>query len=182
MRLLVAMTACAALGACAQTTAIPLAPGDNVTQGVRIYDKKPILMVFNKGATIEYIPNYNRGYALQFTAFLAKNDVKAQFENNSISKLDSNLDSTEIIKLLTTIASGLIGAPPPANPKPSAGEMALGPLRAMYEFQFSDEGDFAGLRRMDSGFPRPLPEAPSAPPPAGGGNPGGGAPPVTNRS
>ncbi|MGX7704791.1 hypothetical protein [Methylobacterium sp. Gmos1] len=148
---------------CASTTAVPVAPGDNITPGIRVYDRKPILMVFNKGATIEFIPNYNRGYALQFTAFLAKNDVKTVYEAGGLKSLDTNLDSTEFVKLLTTIASGLIGAPGGggSNKATSAGETSAGPLRAMYEFEFSDTGDFVRLRRLDNGFPKPFPEAPT---------------------
>lgn len=148
---------------CASTTAIPVSPGDNVTPGIRVYDRKPILLVFNKGATIEFIPNYNRGYALQFTAFLAKNDVKTVYEAGGLKSLDTNLDSTEFVKLLTTIASGLIGAPGggATNKATSAGETGAGPLRAVYEFEFSDAGDFVGLRRLDNGFPKPFPEPPT---------------------
>ena len=151
------------LSACASTTAIPVAVEDKVTPGIRVYDRKPILLVFDQGATIEFIPNYNKGYALQFTAFLAKNDVKTVYEAGGLKSLDTNLDSTEFVKLLTTIASGLIGAPGGGgtNKATSAGETGAGPLRAVYEFEFSETGDFVGLRRLDNGFPKPFPKSPT---------------------
>lgn len=169
------------LPACASTTAIPVSPQDQTTPGIRVYDKKPLLFVYENAATVDFIPNYSRGYALQFTAFLAKNDVKTVYENGSLKSLDTNLDSTEALKLIQALAEKLLGAAFPAEaPRTSGGAAGAGALLAVYDFEFSEDGSLVRLVRIDDGRlpkPRPLPPVINNAPAAGSSGP-----PVSNKS
>jgi len=103
-RLLLSLSVVLAAGltGCAYVTAVPVKPGSKVS-GIRIYDVKPILIVNGAEAQIHIVPNYNRAYALQFGAFLAKNDFQAKMTNGVLSEVHANMDSTEFITFLTEL-------------------------------------------------------------------------------
>ena len=88
---------------CAYVTAQPVKPGDRIN-GIRIYDVKPLLVVTGETVTLQYVPNYNRAYALRFGAFLAKNHFQASMTNGLLTNVNANLDSTGIIELLKVLA------------------------------------------------------------------------------
>ena len=96
--------------------------------GIRIYDVKPLLVVSGTNVTLQYVPNYNRAYALRFGAFLAKNDFDASIANGLLTKVNANMDSTEFIKVLGETRSRLRpGQASPARrrrPRPAASRTA----------------------------------------------------------
>jgi hypothetical protein len=68
------------------TEVTPVKRGDIVTPGVRYYEVKSILVLnaTDKGQLwdVKFVPNFNRGYAVRFSAFLAKNDFKIALNEN----------------------------------------------------------------------------------------------------
>jgi hypothetical protein len=132
---------------CAYVTAVPAPPGSKVS-GIRIYDVKPILIVNGQAADIRLVPNYNRAYALQFGAFLAKNDFQAKFDQGFVSEVHANMDSTEFIKFLSDLlktiepANALSG---PADKQPNGG---LENRFQVYDIVFDDDGNLHSLRPL----------------------------------
>jgi|ERR1051326_5707793 hypothetical protein len=174
-RLFVLSATCLCLGACAYATAIPV-DYNSKKDGFRVYDMKPILIVNGQQIAVELIPNYNKAYAVQFGAFLAKQDFSMEIEKGFIKKLDSKQDSTAIIPLLQEIAKNAL----PGVGKAMAGETKGGIANhfQVYEFVFSDSGSLIGLRPLLPGETGALLRVPTTslipePSPA----PGGGPPP-----
>src|SRR6266851_1161398 len=86
---------CFCLGACAYATAVPVDYNSN-KDGFRVYDVKPILIVTNAAITVQLIPNYNKAYAVQFGAFLARQEFGFEANMGFITKLTSVQDATAI--------------------------------------------------------------------------------------
>ncbi len=134
-----------AIGGCAYVTATPVSP-DSWVGGIRIYDVKPILIVNESNVTVQLVPNYNRAYALNFGAFLAKHDFQVEFESGFIKSLKSNQDSTAIIELLKVIAQQAFA---PTGKGFSAQETSGASGRfGVFEFGFDDHGNLLGLRPL----------------------------------
>jgi len=133
------------LGACASVTAVPVDYNSSVP-GVRVYDVKPILIVNGQQVAIELIPNYNKAYAMQFTAFLAKNEFTVDMERGFIRKLDGHLDSTKFIDLLQDIVKQI----PALTGKAMSGsaEGGVQDRFQVYEFIFGDDGTLVGLKPL----------------------------------
>ena len=104
----VMLLAAALTSGCAYVTAQPVKPGDSIN-GIRIYDVKPLLVVSGENVTIQYVPNYNRAYALRFGAFLAKNDFEASISNGILTTVKANMDSTDFIEVLTALIEKIPG-------------------------------------------------------------------------
>jgi hypothetical protein len=133
------------LGACARSTAIPVDYNSSVP-GFRVYDVKPILIVNGQQTSIELIPNYNKAYAMQFTAFLAKNEFVVDVERGFIKKLQGTLDSTKFIELLQDVVKQL----PALTGKAMSGsaEGGVQDRFQVYEFVFADDGTLVGLKPL----------------------------------
>jgi hypothetical protein len=129
---------------CALSSTQPVAFGDGTTHGIRVYDVKPLLFVYDTTSVVQFVPNYNRGYAIRFGAFLAKNDVTLNVENGTITHLNSNLDTSDFIKVLTAIAPKLI----PPGKFSAAPAPVQGRLTGIYDFVFDDTGRLVGLRSL----------------------------------
>lgn len=141
---LVTLTGLAPAG-CAYVTAVPVKPGDRIS-GLRVYDVKPLLVVSGQNTEIKIVPNYNRAYAMQFGAFLAKNEFKMTLKDGIVSQLDANLDSTEFITLLAKIVDKV--------PVPGQGlsdQRTAGGVQdrfQVYDIVFDDHGNLVGLKPL----------------------------------
>ena len=144
---LVAML-CVAGSGCAYVTAQPVKPGDKIN-GIRIYDVKPLLVVSGDNVTMQYVPNYNRAYALRFGAFLAKNDFEASVSNGILTTVKANMDSTEFIKVLTALIEKL---PSPgegfSGPRAPASPGGIKDRFQVYDIVFDDDGNLVALRPL----------------------------------
>jgi len=136
---------CFCLAACAYATAVPVDYNSN-KDGFRVYDVKPILIVNGQQITVELVPNYNKAYAVQFGAFLAKQDFTLDIQKGFITKIDSKQDSTAIIPLLQDIVKSL----PLSGGKVMSGEVQGGVQDRfqVYDFVFSDDGSLIALRPL----------------------------------
>jgi hypothetical protein len=170
-RVFVLSATCLCLGACAYATAIPV-DYNSKKDGFRVYDLKPILVVNGEQISVEMIPNYNKAYAVQFGAFLAKQDLKLTLDRGAITSLDGTSDATAAVQLLQDIVKGVLPA--------ATGKAMSGPIKGglkdnfqVYEFVFADNGSLIGLRPLldplDKGRLIPIPTTSTAAPPAGGG-------------
>ncbi len=144
----VMLLAAALTSGCAYVTAQPVKPGDRIN-GIRIYDVKPLLVVSGENVTLQYVPNYNRAYALRFGAFLAKNNFDASISNGILTKVTANMDSTEFIKVLTALIEKL-PAPGKGFSGPEAPETPGGikDRFQVYDIVFDDDGNLVGLRPL----------------------------------
>jgi hypothetical protein len=142
------------LAGCAISNTVPVAFDDMTTRGIRVYDIKPLLFVYDNSSIIQFVPNYNRAYAVRFGAFLAKNNVNLKVDNGAITEFDSFLDSTDFINFLTTILPKLI---PPAK-----GSSQPAPVNdhlvGIYDFEFDESGSLIGLRSLYHDKPLPPPK------------------------
>src|SRR6266849_5128356 len=139
------IAACLCLAACAYATAVPVDYNSN-KDGFRVYDVKPILIVNGAAISIELIPNYNKAYAVQFGAFLAKQDFTLDIQKGFITKLDSKQDATAIIPFIVDLVKNIA----PGLPKAMSGE-APGGIQdrfQVYEFVFDDNGSLIALRPL----------------------------------
>jgi galactitol-specific phosphotransferase system IIB component len=153
------VAAAASTAGCGYTRVVPVDQHDRFTEGLRICETKPILIVTPASSQIQFIPNYSKMYAVQFGAFLAKNEFSIKVDNCNVTQLDSKLDSTAIIELLKSLAGELIPKPPAA--KTTAGEPIMGPTAIIYEFIFDDYGNIVRLKPFPVG--RGIPRDISAP-------------------
>jgi hypothetical protein len=134
------------LAACASATAVPVSYDSSVS-GFRIYDVKPILVVNGQNSSIELIPNYNKAYAVQFSAFLAKQDFTLDVERGMLKKLDSKQDSTAAIVLLQDLLKQVA---PALTGKAMSGTVEGGTENRfqVFEFVFADDGNLVELRPL----------------------------------
>lgn len=132
---------------CAYVTAVPVKPGSNV-QGIRIYDVKPILIVDGATTQIHMVPNYNRAYALQFGAFLAKNDFQVKMSNGILSEVHANMDSTDFIKFLSDILKQVEAANGLSDVGTPSASTGVKDRFQVYDFVFEDNGNLKELKPL----------------------------------
>lgn len=134
--LLRALIGLALLAGCTSTTAVRVTPDNPTPEGIPLYGHKPILIVGSGGPVVAIIPNLNERYAVRMTAFFASNHSVLELnDNGTLKKLDSNLDSTEALTLLETLAENLVPRAPGV-----AGAISSPSGVAIYEFVFHDDG------------------------------------------
>lgn len=141
---------------CAYVTAKPLkSSSDTTTEGIRVYDIKPILVVSNQTVEVKLIPNADRAYAIQFGAFLAKNDVTLELENTAFKKITANMDSTRFIEFLENLGKAAIENAEKLGAL--GGETRGSAPRSVwvYDFVFDGNGNIKELRPLivDGGGP-----------------------------
>ncbi len=135
----------AVLGGCAYTVVYPIDANNRTAQGIRYYEVKPLLVVTKETADIKFVPNPDKAYAVQFGAFLAKNDFSIDLEGGMLKKLGSNQDtSAGVADLLKQAATKFL----PITALESKGAEA--PVVAIYEFVFRD-GELVRLKRVPLG-------------------------------
>jgi hypothetical protein len=137
---------CLFSAACTYVTAVPTSP-NNPAEGIPIPTVKPMLVVSGGQASILYVPNPNRSYALRFGSFLAKHDFNFDLQNAMLSKMDSKQNSTEVPIALINLISKAVekGTPIGAAFSGQANDAAGGPIQ-VYDLIFSDDGDLIGVR------------------------------------
>ncbi len=146
-RLLVAASTALVLSACAYSTAIPVDFSNTTTPGFRVYDIKQILIVNGQTITVDLIPNYNKAYAMQFGAFIAKNDYTVEMSRGYITKLDGKLDSTAIVPLLQDLVK-TFGPALTGKGMSGGAEGGVQDRFQVYDFVFDDDGNLVGLRPL----------------------------------
>ena len=130
------------LSSCSGTRIVPVSQYDTVTEGLRICENKAVILVTPSSFQISFIPNRSRMYAVQFFAFLSKNDTTLQLDNGCVVKqADVKLDTTAIIGLLQDALKKLPDVAAATAPAAST------KLSAMYEIDFDEEGHIH-LRRV----------------------------------
>ena len=154
-----------ALSACAWADVKPIGYQDRSSEGVRVYDPKPLLIVtpakYDKegkqisagSTTLTFIPDYTRGYAVTFGTFLAKNKASVQIKEGILTQFDSDQDTTGLLSLLQSLGSEALKN---VDKLAALGEeisSAIPGLDGIYEFVFDENGTFIGLRKInvDSG-------------------------------
>jgi len=101
------MTACVlalTLSGCASATFKPYTKYDTTTAGIRIPERKPLVVLMGNTVSVQWVCNPDRGQALQFSSFLAKHHMVVDFDGcGGITKLDSDQDSTAVPLALVQI-------------------------------------------------------------------------------
>lgn len=91
------------LGGCANLTAVPTL-GQTHINGLRVYSPKTLVVVNGSGVTSIVVPDCSKEYALQFSSFLAKNDVTIDLTNGMVTKIENKQDTTAFpIKLVDAV-------------------------------------------------------------------------------
>jgi hypothetical protein len=109
VKLALGLAALLLLAACASASFKPVGPHDTKTQGLRIPERKPLVVLMGNNVSVQWVCNYNRAQALQFGSFLAKHHMVVEFDScGGVEKIDSNQDSTaiplELIKVINGVA------------------------------------------------------------------------------
>jgi len=104
-RTLVAGALALVLAGCASASFKPYTKYDTTTAGIRIPERKPLVVLMGNTVSIQWVCNNDRGQAMQFGSFLAKHHMKVDFDGcGGIDTLDSDQDSTEVpLKLIEVI-------------------------------------------------------------------------------
>ena len=104
-KLMLAGTLLLVLAGCASASFKPYDKYDTTTAGIRIPERKPLVVLMGNTVSIQWVCNNDRGQALQFGSFLAKHHMKIDFDGcGGIDTLDSEQDSTEVpLKLIEVI-------------------------------------------------------------------------------
>ena len=134
---------------CAATSAVPVPYADRATEGFRVYDPKPMLLVTSKSAQIVFIPNLDRGYAVRFWAFLAKNDITLKTTDGAMTELSSHLDTTAALTLLQTLGQEALKQVDKLKALGGPVDGTIPGKEGLYEFQFNERGEFRGLKRHE---------------------------------
>lgn len=136
------------VAACSITSGTEVLPGhENKVQGVRYYLPKPILIVQNNTARVEFIPNTDRVFALHFGAFLAKNNSEVTINTNgTLGVLKANLDSTDALASIEALLERTLGASNLSEGGVSDRESGISV--AVYEFVFDGAGNLTDLRKL----------------------------------
>lgn len=91
------------LSGCATFTAVPTANRPE-TKGLRVYSPKTLVIVNGSGVSSIVVPDCSKEYALQFSSFLAVNEVTVELENGMVSKVENKQDTTAVpIKLIDAV-------------------------------------------------------------------------------
>jgi hypothetical protein len=88
---------------CAYTVVKPVGYDDEESRGVRYYDPQPVLVATCETVSVAFVPNYNRGYSVQFRSFLAKNDTSIGESGGMLSKIEANIDTTALLSFLQAV-------------------------------------------------------------------------------
>jgi hypothetical protein len=104
-----------AVAGCASASFKPYDKYDTTTAGIRIPERKPLVVLMGNTVSIQWVCNNDRGQAMQFSSFLAKHHMKVDFDGcGGIDTLDSEQDSTaiplELIKIINGVAQNAFGA------------------------------------------------------------------------
>lgn len=86
------------LAGCANVTAIPVTERNaDTVQGIRLPERKPLIVVMGSNVSVMWVCNNDRSVALQFGAFLAKHHFKTNFDScGALTSVDSEMDNTAI--------------------------------------------------------------------------------------
>jgi len=161
--------------ACSQTTAKPVAYTDTSTRGVRVYDPLPLLVVTCTNTQLVFVPNFEKGYAVQFTAVLSKNESTVKVQEGVLTELTAKLDSTGFLSLLQAWGEKALGAAKDLAALGASVQGALPGMEGVWRLDFDPKGTFTGMTRIKAatvpcapadGAPPP-PPAPKKPPPPG---------------
>jgi hypothetical protein len=187
LRSLVVFFSAIFISACAYTKAIPIGPNDTTTEGIRIPQMKPLLVVANSQASVLMVPNSDRGYALKFGEFLAKNDCELDLDNMQLTKVHCVEDSTaipiEFFKVLENAATAKL----PLGQLFAAQVSGTSNARfQIFAIKFDDLGNISSLNPLLNGstsfveMPTSISGGTVPPAPAGaaGGAAGGAAKPA----
>lgn len=83
------------LSGCANFTAVSTANRPDA-KGLRVYSPKALVVVNGSSVSSIVVPDCSKEYALQFSSFLAKNDVTVDLTNGMVTKVENNQDTTAI--------------------------------------------------------------------------------------
>jgi hypothetical protein len=153
MRPRLAFILAAAVGAlttaCASTTAKPVQFNDRDTGGFRIYDPKPMLLVTDKTVQVFFVPNYDRGYAVRFWAFLSKNDLTMKTADGAMTELSSHIDTTAALTLFQTLGQEALKQVDKLKALGGSVEGTITGNQGVFEFVFDRDGRFTGLQKIE---------------------------------
>lgn len=97
-----------ALAGCASVGFKPVDKYDTKTAGLRIPERKPLVVLMGNTVSIQWVCNTDRQQAMQFGSFLAKHHMIVDFDAcGGIKKLDSEQDSTAIPLKLIEVINGV---------------------------------------------------------------------------
>jgi hypothetical protein len=92
-------------GGCAYTVVEPVGYDDAGRRGVRYYEPQPLLVATCETVSVAFVPNYNRGYSVQFRSFLARNNTSIQESGGMLSKIAADVDTAPLLSLLEGVGA-----------------------------------------------------------------------------
>jgi hypothetical protein len=136
------------LSGCAYTTAKPVPFADRDTKGFRVYEPKPLLLVTDKTTQVVFVPNFDRGYAVRFGAFLSKNDITLKTTEGALTEVTSHIDTTAALTLLQTLGQTALQQVDKLKALGASVDGKIPGMEGVYDFEFDVAGRFTGLKRL----------------------------------
>lgn len=137
-----------AVAGCAYVSSKPVA-SDSKEEGLRYYEPKPLLVVSGSQASVIFVPNYSKAYALRFGTFLAKHDLTAEFQSGMLSKITSNQDSTALsLAILATVNKALDTGKPIFSAFSDKSADAKAQKFQVFEILFDEQGNVSKLKAL----------------------------------
>lgn len=130
---------------CTWTRARPVAYSDRDTTGVRVYDPKPLLIITEKSTNLVFVPDFRRGYAMQYGSLLARNETTISMDEGRVTRLHSVHNTAELLSLIKTWGQEAIEQ---ADKLAALGAVSGGipGMEGIYELVISEEGEITALR------------------------------------
>lgn len=153
-RMMAAGVLALALSACASASFKPYDGYDSTTAGLRIPERKPLVVLMGNTVSIQWVCNNDKGTAMQFGSFLAKHHMIVDFDGcGGITKLDSEQDSTEVpLKLIEVINEATKqmltpGAGTSGTSTPNEGKVAF----QIFDVRFDYDGNITLVPQVHPG-------------------------------
>jgi len=136
------------LSGCAYTTAKPVDFTDRDTKGFRVYEPRPLLVVTDKSTQVVFVPNFDRGYAVRFGAFLSKNDITLKTTEGALTEISSNIDTTAALTLFQTLGQTALQQVDKLKALGATVEGKIPSMEGVFDFEFDAAGRFTGLKKL----------------------------------
>ena len=157
---------------CAYSIVKPVKPGDS-DRGFRYYDPLPLLLEGCTKTEVFYVPNLNRGYAVQPRAWWAKNTYELHIADGQLTQTKGTIDATSFLTFFQNVATEAIKNAAALKALSVEDSVATASRRRarVYSFIFDENGNLEKMKELLvlGECPVPSPERTKATPATKGG-------------
>jgi hypothetical protein len=119
--------------------------------GFRIYDPLPLLIVTCTNVQLISIPDFTRGYIVEFGAVLAKNNSNIKLSEGLATELSANLDDTALLSLLQGWGEKAIENVKDLTTLGAQVPGTLPGMEGIWLLEFGATGQLVGMKQIQKG-------------------------------